>query len=151
MPKEGTRVVEARFPDTSFVGKVEDITEDVVASWACQHSNVGVVLVGGGPPCQGVSGLNSERKGALKDARSALFPHVRRVYVMCKKHFPRAQVHYLMESVWSMDDKDRALMSESIGTCPWVIDSFGVVKYQVLNGYYMYSTSPLMFLILSSM
>ena len=26
-----------------------------------------------------------------------------------------------------------------------------VVKYQVLNGYYMYSTSPLMFLMLSSM
>ena len=27
----------------------------------------------------------------------------------------------------------------------------GVVKYQVLNGYHMYSTSPLMFLMLSSM
>ena len=123
--KEGNRVVESHFPDSTFVGRVEDIDEDTVRSWACQHTNVGVVVVGGGPPCQGVSGLNVDRKGALKDARSSLFPHVRRVFVHCKTCFPWAQVHYLMESVWSMDASDRAIMSESIGSCPYVVDSFG--------------------------
>ena len=83
-------------------------------------------MVGGGPPCQGVSGLNVDRKGALRDARSSLFPHVRRVYDHCRTCFPWAQVHYLMESVWSMDASDRAVMSESIGSCPYVIDSLGV-------------------------
>ena len=124
--KEGNRVVEAHFPDSTFVGKVEDINEDTVRTWACQHTNVGVVVVGGGPPCQGVSGLNVDRKGALRDARSSLFPHVRRVYDHCRTCFPWAQVHYLMESVWSMDASDRAVMSESIGSCPYVIDSLGV-------------------------
>ena len=124
--KEGNRVVESHFPDTTLVGNVEDIDETMVCGWACQHSNVGVVVVGGGPPCQGVSGLNVDRKGALRDARSALFPHVRRVYDHCKKHFPWAQVHYLMESVWSMDAEDRAVMSQSIGVCPVVIDSLGI-------------------------
>lgn len=51
--KEGTRVVEARFPDSLFVGNVEDISEDMVVGWSCQHSNVGVVLVWRGPPVPG--------------------------------------------------------------------------------------------------
>ena len=69
--KEGNRVVEAHFPDSIMVGNVESIDENMVKSWACQHANVGVVVVGGGPPCQGVSGLNVDRKGALKDAISS--------------------------------------------------------------------------------
>ena len=47
--------------------------EEMVQEWAVKYSNVGVVLVGGGPLCQGVSGLNAHRKGALRDARSSLF------------------------------------------------------------------------------
>ena len=97
-----------------------------VANWACRFTSVGVVLVGGGPPCQGVSGLNSERKGALRDARSSLFPHVKRVHGLCRQKFPWAQVHYLMESVASMDPQDREVMSKSIGVLPWRIDSCGV-------------------------
>ena len=124
--QEGNRVVESHFPDSTFVSKVEDIDESMVRGWACQHSNVGVVVVGGGPPCQGVSGLNVSRKGALRDERSSLFPHVRRVYDHCKTCFPWAQVHYLMESVWSMDAEDRAVMSQSIGVCPYMIDSYGI-------------------------
>ena len=60
----------------------------MVTQWAAKYSNVGVVLVGGGPPCQGVSGLNADRKGALKDARSNLFVHVKRVYQLVKAKFP---------------------------------------------------------------
>ena len=124
--KEGHRVVEAHFADSLLVGSVESIDDDMVASWASKFSNVGVVLVGGGPPCQGVSGLNSDRKGALRDARSSLFPHVRRIFGLCKVHFRWAQVHHLMESVASMDDDDRYVMSQDIGVLPWRIDAFGL-------------------------
>ena len=75
---------------------------------------------------QGVSGLNSDRKGALRDARSSLFPHVRRVFGMCRRKFTWAQVHYMMESVASMDAKDWELMSQDIGVLPWKIDSAGI-------------------------
>lgn len=124
--KEGNRVVEGQFPDTLHVGDVTLITDDVVLGWASRFSNVGVVVVGGGPPCQGVSGLNADRKGALKDARSKLFVHVKRVYELCKLRFPWAQVHFFMESVLSMDAKDRGIMSEVMGVWPYVVDAVDV-------------------------
>ena len=123
---EGSRVLESHFPDSVSVGNVELIDEQMVQEWACRFSNVGVVLVGGGPPCQGVSGLNSDRKGALKDARSCLFVHVKRVYQLCKQTFRWAQVHYLMESVQSMDEADRCVMSNHMGSIPYAIDSEGI-------------------------
>ena len=70
------RVVEANFPGSIWVRSVEDVTDDTVQSWSCMFSQASLVLVGGGPPCQGVSGLNASRKGALRDARSCLFVHV---------------------------------------------------------------------------
>ena len=40
-----------------------------------------------------------------------------------RSHFPWCAVRSLMESVASMDDVDRAHMSESFGETPWEIDS----------------------------
>ena len=121
--KEGCRVLESNFPDSEQVGDVNNIDDDMVLSWAVRYSNVGLVVVGGGPPCQGVSGLNADRKGALKDARSSLFVHVKRVYELCKVHFKWAQVQYMMESVFSMDAQDRATMSAHMGVQPYLVDA----------------------------
>lgn len=63
------RVVEA---GGQFSGSIDD---EVVRGWSLKYSTVGLVLVGSGPLWQGVSGLNSDRKGALKDQRSKLFKH----------------------------------------------------------------------------
>ena len=123
---QARRVLDSHFPDTLALGSVEEVSSEAILELAMKFSNAGVVLVGAGPPCQGVSGLNSDRKGALKDARSSLFPHVRRVYEECQRRFPWAQVHYFMESVASMDERDRVAMSMSIGTTPWMVDSLSV-------------------------
>ena len=123
---EGTRVLESNFPDTLWVGDVTLITEEMVRTWGGRYSNAGVVLVGGGPPCQGVSGLNADRKGALRDLRSCLFVHVKRIYQLCKRVFSWAQVHYMMESVFSMDEHDRGVMSEHMETMPYMIDAGGI-------------------------
>ena len=120
------RVVESRFPGTLFVKTVEEVSSDMVKSWACQFSQVSMVVLGAGPPCQGVSGLNADRKGALKDLRSCLFWHVERVKDLLCEHFPWAQVHRLMESVASMDVEDREVMSKSVGSTPYLIDAAGV-------------------------
>ena len=121
-----SRVVEGHFPSTIFVTRVEDVTEEMVLSWSCRFSQVSLVLVGGGPPCQGVSGLNADRKGALRDHRSSLHKHVKRIYDIVRMKFPWAQVHHLMESVASMDVKDRVIMSEEIESTPYMVDSSGV-------------------------
>ena len=57
---EARRVVESYFPQTLFVEDVESIDEDMVTRWGMKFSNVGLILVGAGPPCQGVSSLNSD-------------------------------------------------------------------------------------------
>ena len=76
-----------------------------------------------GPPCQGVSGLNHDRKGALKDERSRLFTHVPRIRTLVQQHFPWCQVHTLMESVASMDTSDRKIMSQDFGDAAWKCDA----------------------------
>ena len=120
------RVLESRFPASTFVEDVATINDEMVKSWACQCSQVGLVLLGSGPPCQGVSGLNADRRGAQKDYRSKLYVHVPRVRQLLQKHFRQAQVHSLTESVQSMDEKDRQVMSQDFGLLPWAIDSAGV-------------------------
>ena len=121
-----SRVLESKFPATTFVNNVEDVNEMMAKDWACQYSQVGIVLLGAGPPCQGVSGLNADRRGALRDHRSRLHSHVSRIRDLLRKSFPWAQVHTVMESVLSMDEADRQVMSQDIGMLPYAIDAAGV-------------------------
>ena len=123
---EASRVLESRFPGTLFVSQVEEVNAEMVKQWSCQFTQVGLVVLGAGPPCQGVSGLNVDRRGALKDHRSRLHSHVPRIRSLVQAAFPWAQVHSLMESVQSMDVEDRQVMSESFGELPWAIDACGV-------------------------
>ena len=125
--KEASRVLESKFPATEFIeGGVEAVDEEMVRRWAAKFSQASLVLLGAGPPCQGVSGLNSERRGALRDHRSCLFSHVRRIKELLKIHFPWAQVRYLAESVASMDRKDREVTSQDFGDTPVKIEASGV-------------------------
>lgn len=119
MNPAAARVVESHFPDAVWVRDVQDVDEAMVKRWSTQFSQVSLVIVGGGPPCQGVSGLNAERRGALRDARSSLFVHVSRIGGLVAKWFPWAQVHRFMESVSSMDSCDRELMTTDFGDDPW--------------------------------
>ena len=120
------RVVEASFPGTRHVSSVEGVTAEEVQTWACTYTSVGVVLLGAGPPCQGVSGLNADRKGSQRDLRSALYKEIPRVRDLVHQFFPWAQVHLFVESVASMDSQDRALMSRDLGLIPYRVDAAGV-------------------------
>ena len=117
------RVVEHHFPDSWHYDDVAKLGEDDVLKWSLRFGQASIVLIGAGPPCQGVSGLNSQRKGALRDERSSLFVHVKRLRELVQRFFPWGQVHCLMESVASMDERDRQVMSDSFGDQPWEIDA----------------------------
>eukprot|EP00438_Fugacium_kawagutii_P020310 Skav220832 [mRNA] locus=scaffold1888:98162:103688:+ [translate_table: standard] len=123
---EAKRVVEAYFPDSQFHDDVRTVDKKLVQQYALRYSNVGVVVVGAGPPCQGVSQLNFDRRGALRDHRSCLFSEVPRVTDLFRECFPWAQVHQLMENVASMSEEDCQVMSEAVETSPWQIDSLGL-------------------------
>ena len=122
----GRRVVEANYPDSTVHDDVTTVDKEMVQGWALKYSNVALVLIGAGPPCQGVSGLNADRRGALRDHRSCLFKEVPRIEDLVRHCFPWAQVHLLMESVASMSEGDRAVMSEAVNLAPWSIDSLGL-------------------------
>ena len=126
MSPEANRVVEANFPDSIQVSDVALVDEAMVRQWAMKFPSVGLVIVGSGPPYQGVSKLNCDRKGAMKDSRSSLFQHVPRISGLVKKVFVWAQVHSLFENVASMDWDDCQAMNDGYGLEPWFIDAHGV-------------------------
>lgn len=117
------RVVESHYPGVIHVPGVEAIDLDVVQSWGRRFSQCDMVLLGAGPPCQGVSGLNADRKGALKDLRSNLFLHIPRVRQLLRQVFKWCPLHELVESVASMDEKDKQVMSEALGSEPLFCDA----------------------------
>jgi hypothetical protein len=121
--KSAQRVVEAHYPGVQVVDSVQEINFEMVNRWACQYSQCSMVLIGAGPPCQGVSGLNPDRKGALRDERSCLFSEVPRVRDLVKQAFKWCPVHVLMESVGSMDETDRNIMSAGYGGEPIFCDA----------------------------
>ena len=123
---EASRVVESRFPNTEFVSDVRLVTPELVKAWSLKFSQVGVIVLGAGPPCQGVSGLNASKKGALKDSRSSLFQYVGPVREMLKEAFPWAQIRSLMESVASMGPNDQNVMSAHFGCEPVYLNSSDV-------------------------
>ena len=123
---EARRVVESNFPDCEHLDDVAKVDRQQVRLWALKYSTVCLVLVGAGPPCQGVSGLNSDRKGALKDQRSRLFKHVPRIVGLFKEEFPWAQVQSITENVASMDFADCETMNQEYDMQPWFIDSDGI-------------------------
>ena len=122
------RVVESYFPQAIFVDDVESIDDLMVSQWVTMFSQCSLVLLGAGPPCQGVSGLNADRKGALKDERSCLFTHVKRVKGLVQTRFVWCPLHVLMESVASMDISDCKAMSDDFGDDPWKCDA-GTVSW----------------------
>ena len=70
---QASRVVESHFPGTIFCSDVTQITESDVTGWACTFSQCAVIIIGAGPPCQGVSGLNSERNFSRTSPESLIW------------------------------------------------------------------------------
>ena len=121
--RPAARVVEHHFPGSILVDDVQKVDLEMVKSWSQRFTQVALVVIGAGPPCQGVSGLNAARKGALRDERSCLFAHVNRIRELVRQCFPWAQVQAIMENVASMDVQDQTLMTKSFGSEPWYIDA----------------------------
>ena len=88
------RVVESYFPDAIFHNDVQTVDGPLARDLSLRYPSVGLVLISAGPPCQGVSGLNAGRKGALLDSRSSLFQEVPRIKALFEEHFPWAQTHF---------------------------------------------------------
>lgn len=121
-----SRVVESFFPEVVRVQDVAHVNLEMVAEWSMRFASVSLVVLGAGPPCQGVSGLNADRKGAMRDARSCLFQQVPRIEEMVRRVFRWCPVYRLIENVASMDKEDRAAMHAAYRVEPWLVDAGGI-------------------------
>ena len=117
------RVLDSFFPSALHLEKVENVSHREVREWATLFSRTSMVLVGGGPPCQGVSGLNASRRGAIEDSRSNLVSHFPRIVSLVREHFPWCNVYSLCESVFSMSEEDRAIYTKNLNVLPYVLDA----------------------------
>ena len=117
------RVLDSFFPSALHLEKVENVSHREVREWATLFSRTRMVLVGGGPPCQGVSGLNASRRGAIEDSRSNLVSHFPRIVSLVREHFPWCNVYSLCESVFSMSEEDRAIYTKNLNVLPYVLDA----------------------------
>ena len=117
------RVLDSFFPSALHVEHVEQVSRAMVKEWATLFSRTSMVLVGGGPPCQGVSQLNALRLGAVEDSRSNLVVHFPRIVSLVKECFPWAQVYTLCESVFSMSGKDREFYTRTLNVLPYMLDA----------------------------
>lgn len=90
---------EASFPGCEKFG---DINQADLLIWAAKYPNAKAVLIAGGPPCQGVSGLNASKLGADVDPRSSLYQVFCQLHRWAKENFTWCPVFFLMESVASM-------------------------------------------------
>ena len=70
---QARRVVESAFPSVKHMADVTEISEVMVRELASEFPTVTAVILGGGPPRQGVRALNVARKGAELEPRSNLY------------------------------------------------------------------------------
>ena len=120
------RVVESFFPDVIRVQDVALVDLEMVAEWSLRFASVSMVILGAGPPCQGVSGLNADRKGAMRDARSCLFQEIPRIEALIKQVFRWCPTYRLIENVASMDKHDCEAMNGAYHMEPWLVDAGGI-------------------------
>ncbi|CAE8625209.1 unnamed protein product, partial [Polarella glacialis] len=99
---EAIRVIRANYPSTQHFSDIRSFGEAQVRQLALSFPRAQLVLIGAGPPCQGVSALNAGRLGAVEDPRSSLQSRVAWLRNLFIQEFPWAKVQVLEESVASM-------------------------------------------------
>lgn len=115
---KAARVVRSFLPSVLHFDDVNNFSLEDVKKLARDFPRTEHILLCGGPPCQGVSGLNARRLGANLDPRSNLHHHMYRIKSDLESIFSWAKVWFLMENVASMTSTDRAIYTEAADLVP---------------------------------
>lgn len=118
--KDAIKVTMANYPDTIQLGDITGIfyNDGVLVNnknqyWQTHHVNIDLLI--GGSPCQD---LSSSGKGAgLEGERSGLFFEFARLLKEIKPKY------FLLENVASMPNKDRGIITQTLGVEPIQINS----------------------------
>ena len=124
---EARRVVESAFPNVEFVDQVQDITPELCQKWAAKASSAKIVIVGAGPPYQGVSSVDKQDQAEIDGHPfNSLHVYVKPIVRMLEKAFSWTKVHFLQESVFSVSAKDRSAYTKQAEVLPYMIPASGI-------------------------
>lgn len=119
--KYAIKVTQANRPDTVHVGSVIDIKKVEVAKgltlipeWEYHKDEIDLLI--GGSPCQDLSIAKKDRKG-LDGERSSLFWEYVRILNEVKPKY------FILENVASMPQKDKDIISQTLGVQPVMINA----------------------------
>lgn len=118
--KYAIKVTQANRPDTIQMGSVLDVKYD--REWKhieCLKGfskKVKIELLIGGSPCQGLSIAKKDRKGLDGDRSSLFYEYVRILNEVKPKYF-------ILENVASMPQKDKDIISQTLGVQPVMINA----------------------------
>jgi len=96
------RVTAAAWPGATAVDDIKSVTVEQLREWLWKYPHLKLILVVGGSPCQGVSGLNANALGML-DPRTTLVNNLVDIYWMLKRLASMAGIELCVENVASMD------------------------------------------------
>ena len=119
---EALRVVRRVWPDVVELGDICKLEAATVAQVIRSRGRITTVLASAGFPCQGMSGLNAQRKG-LRDPRSSLVYAFTDLLNELDRLMPEITFDLLVENVASGPAPDVAKVPELLGRVPTQIDA----------------------------
>ena len=111
------RVTRYSWPSPVDLGDVKNITGATVHQLLLKYPTVTKILLVGGAPCQGLSGVNRRRTG-LKHPESTLFHEIPRIVKEIRALEVTVELEFFVENVASMTAATRLEISECLGCSP---------------------------------
>ena len=122
--KLARKVVKKHWPTAITYDDINAVTPEVVKRWWDWFPSVRRVLIGGGLPWQGLSGVNASRE-SLTDPRAQLVHSVLDIVAEVRKN-PGVDVFEIYESVASIIDKDMRELSTLLEVRPVFVEAANV-------------------------
>ena len=126
-------IVKNRWPGVRMFERVEDVSDEELRDMLATVPSLDTGIVIGGPPCQGFTGLNRDRKG-FDDPRSSGVYLFRELVERLRRVAPHIRWSAMMENVASMSGTDREGITEELEqaytTKPYWVDAelFGHIR-----------------------
>ena len=117
------RVCRNAWPHVVEYTQVEDITPQLVRTWANKYSRVRHVVAGGGFPCSDMSRLRGASRQGIQGKNSKLVHHLPRIWSLIRQHWPAARLWRFAENVSSSRIKDIIGVNALFNLLPNMIES----------------------------
>ena len=126
--EDAVRVLVHQWPDTIWLGKMEDVTSEALRPYASGCPLLRAFFHFAGTPCPGFCRWNPFAEGKQYDESARLLEEFKRVSDVCKRVFSSCPVFDCEENVASMSQESCDWISEKVGRRPYCLDMSDLVE-----------------------